>query len=258
MNNDNLLESPDEVITPQLDDYQAPLSESPASKSMGLGWRVVLTALSLIIISILAYPLFQQWFSNTSPANDQPTNGGAQTLLAPSETANQVSSDSADAQFEAGNSYIQAGRWTEAVTAYHKVIELNPNYQAAYANLGVAYYQLGEFDLAASQYEKALELNPDDIEVAYNLGALYLQQALSPGSQLDTHLLNQAISQLEQIKDKAPDLAEPYFSLGVAYSILNRNEEAIEAFETFLARDSGQDIRAGEEAERYLQNLRGQ
>jgi tetratricopeptide (TPR) repeat protein len=53
-----------------------------------------------------------------------------------------------------------------------------------------------------------------------------------------------------------PDLAEPYFSLGVAYNALNQKEQAIEAFETFLARDTGEDPRAGQEAQRYLEALR--
>ena len=55
-----------------------------------------------------------------------------------------------------------------------------------------------------------------------------------------------------------PGLAEPYFSLGVAYGALNQSEDAIQAFETFLARDSGQDPRASQEAKRYLEALRAQ
>jgi len=144
------------------------------------------------------------------------------------------------------------------VTAYQKAIELDPGLQAAYANLGVAYYQLGEFDRAASQYKKALELDPEDIEVTYNLGALYLQQALSAEGQYDPELLQQAVTQLENVNEQAPDLAEPYFSLGVAYSILNQNDRATEAFEAFLARDSGQDPRASQQAKRYLETLRGE
>jgi tetratricopeptide (TPR) repeat protein len=256
MDNNNLLDRQEEVISPQLE--HSTLSEGVVPKGMGLGWRVALAVIALLVIVVLAYPLFQQQFSNPPlTASDRPASGPQSPLSTPT-AADQTGPLSADAQFELGNSYVQAGQWAEAVTAYQKTIELDPNFQAAYANLGVAYYQLGEFDLAASQYEKALELNSDDVDVAYNLGALYLQQALSGGGQPDLDLLNQAISQLEQVKDKAPDLAEPYFSLGVAYIILNRNEEAIDAFESFLARDSGQDSRAREEAEGYLQHLQGQ
>jgi tetratricopeptide (TPR) repeat protein len=88
------------------------------------------------------------------------------------------------------------------------------------------------------------------------LGALYIQQALLSGDTPDPALLDQAITQLKQAAELNPDLAEPYFSLGVAYNALNQKEQAIEAFETFLARDTGEDPRAGQEAQRYLEALR--
>jgi tetratricopeptide (TPR) repeat protein len=169
----------------------------------------------------------------------------------------QANPDSAQSQFDLGNAYVKAGQWQPALVAYQKVIELDPTFQGAYANMGVVYYQLGQLDLAAAQYQKALELNPNDGDVAYNLGALYLQQALSGGSP-QPDLLNQAITQLKHATELKPDLAEPFFALGVAYKTLNQKAEAIESFETFLARYSGQDSRASQEAEQYLQLLRQQ
>ena len=67
-----------------------------------------------------------------------------------------------------------------------------------------------------------------------------------------------AVSQLQLASEMSPDLAEPYFSLGVAYFALNQSPDAIQAFEAFLSRDSNQDPQAKQEAERYLQILRGQ
>lgn len=256
MNNNNLLDSQEEVPPPQVDLASKP--ESPASSGPSLSWRVALAAVAGLIIVVLIYPLFQQWLTARTPATDRPASEAQPAVNSTEETTGRANPDSADAQFELGNTHVQAGRWSEAVAAYQKAIKLDPNYQTAYANLGVAYYQLGEFDRAASQYKKALELNPDDIEVAYNLGALYLQQALSAGNQYNPEFMKQAITQLESVKQQAPDLAEPYFSLGVAYSILNQNDQAVEAFEAFLSRDSGADPQASQEAERYLETLRGE
>jgi Tfp pilus assembly protein PilF len=178
-------------------------------------------------------------------------------IVAPEATA-QANPDSAQAQFELGNSYVQTGQWAKALAAYQKAVELDPNYQAAYANMGVVYYQMEQLDLAAAQYKKALELNANDGDVAYNLGALYLQQALLNSNPPNPDLLSQAIEQLEHASELDPNRAEPYFTLGVSYQALNQKEKAIQAFETFLARDTGQDARASQEAQDYLKTLRNQ
>ena len=247
MDNDNLLTKADETVAAQPDVVAEPSTERARRPVV---WLVA----ALILIIILLYPLLKAQSPPQSATEQVET---SPTLTAPEATA-QANPESAQTQFELGNTYVQASDWPKAVEAYRKAIELDPNYQTAYANLGVVYYQQGQFDLAASQYEKALELDPNDGEVAYNLGALYLQQALATGDAPDLKRLDQAIAQLEHVQALDPDLAEPYFGLGVAYSVLNRRDDAIKAFETFLARDTGKDSRASQEAQRYLDNLRAQ
>lgn len=248
------VEPQDNIINNQssLADFPDPVE----SGGIGWGWRAAIVAGALVVIAFLVYPWLQQGLKAPGEAN--PASAQLETsIIAPDATV-QATPDSADAQFELGNAYVQAGQLEQALAAYQRVIELDPDYQAAYANMGVVYYQLQQLDLAALQYKKALELKPDDAEVAYNLGALYLQQALLNGSQPDPDLLNQAIAQLKEAMELNPRLAEPHFSLGVAYNLLNQTEDAIQAFETFLKLDTGQDHRARQEAQRYLQTLRGQ
>lgn len=241
---------PMEDISVNEQPVEAPAASNQAPPTnTGILWRVVLAVVAVAIIALLVYPFVQQRLA--APAENQPAQAGPAE-----ETA--VEAGSAQAQFELGNSHAQAGRWDQARAAYQKAIELDPNFQAAYANLGVVYYQLEQLDLAASQYQKALELDPDDGDVAYNLGALYLQQALMSGEQPDPAQLERAITQLKQAAELSPDLAEPYFGLGVAYKESGQTEQAIEAFETFLARDTAQDPRASQEARDYLEQLRSQ
>ncbi len=169
-------------------------------------------------------------------------------------TGGSSGSGSAAAEFEDGNGYYKTGKLEEAAAAYQRAIELNPNYQDAYANLGVVYYRLEKFDLAETQYKKALTLKSSDGDTAYNLGALYLQQALMKGSPPDKEAFKRAINQLEQALTVSPNLYEPYFSLGVAYKTIGEKAKAIESFQKFLA-SNPQDSQAVQETNRYLGEL---
>lgn len=220
--------------------------ESP--KSLGLGWKIGLGIGALLVAAVLLLPVVWPASNNAEPAA-----GAAPANVAPVSPVSLP--DTAAARFELGNSLYESGQFDQAVAAFLGAIELDPNYQAAYANLGVVYYQQQKFDLAASQYQKALELDPNDGDVAYNLGVLYLQQALSKSNQPDPQLLNKAVTQLQQAQQISPELAEPHFSLGVAYLALNQPEKATAAFETFLSFETQVDPRAKQEAERYLKLL---
>jgi tetratricopeptide (TPR) repeat protein len=218
-------------------------------------WRIIIVIIGVVVIALLLLPVIQ--------SQRNIVENSASGLLSEDQNAAiaatvQANPDSAEAQFELGNAYYEAGNWAQAIIAYQRAVELDPGYQAAYANLGVAYYQQQQFDLAASQYQKALELNPKDGEVAYNLGALYLQQALSAGEQPNPDLINRAIAQLEDALEISPDLAEPHFTLGVAYFFLDQKAEAIQQFETFLSLTPAENSQARQEAERYLGSLRSQ
>lgn len=225
--------------------------------SLGLGWRIAIGVVALSIILGLGYSFIQDRVSPTpSPQPALPT--ADQARVAEPEATAQANPESAEAQFELGNAYYEAGQWGLASQAYLEAIDLDSAYQAAYANLGATYYQQQQFDLAIAQYKKALELDPEDGESAYNLGAIYLQQAVSTGGSPDANLLNQSIEQIRTALTITPQLAEPHFSLGVAYMASNRPAEAIEAFETFLSLDSGQNVQARQDAQRYLDALQGQ
>lgn len=172
----------------------------------------------------------------------------ALSLAACGEAKPTPDSVSVEEHFRQGNELAQAGQFEQAITEYQAVLELEADNVSAMTNLGVAYYSIGKLDEAIAQYEKALEIAPDDADIRSNLGAAFVQKG-----QLD-----EALEAYQKATELKPDLAEAYFGLGVIYLQTSRTEEAIEAFESFQEYDSGQDTIATEQAEQYLQQLRGQ
>ena len=75
--------------------------------------------------------------------------------------------------FEIGRQAIDAKRWNEALNAYNKTIDLNPNDASAYNNRGLAYDNLDKDDLAIADYEKAIELNPKYAKAYNHRGSAY-------------------------------------------------------------------------------------
>ncbi len=69
-------------------------------------------------------------------------------------------------QIEAYNQFAiraaQAQLWNEAVFRWKQVIGVDPENSKAYNNLGVAYEALGDTDEAVAAYQRATELEPDN------------------------------------------------------------------------------------------------
>ena len=57
----------------------------------------------------------------------------------------------------------------EAVDAYAKSLELDPNDARAHNDLGVALVQLGEYEKAAEQFDDTLRIDPNYSDAKRNL-----------------------------------------------------------------------------------------
>jgi eukaryotic-like serine/threonine-protein kinase len=74
--------------------------------------------------------------------------------------------------------YDLQGRYPESIEQLKRVIELTPDNSTAYSNLGVVYMDIGDaksFDAAESAFHKSIELAPN-YEAYSNLGYLYFTQ----------------------------------------------------------------------------------
>jgi tetratricopeptide (TPR) repeat protein len=149
-------------------------------------------------------------------------------------------------------------RYSEAITAYQRVIELDPQDAVSWNSLGTAQTALEHYEAAIKTLEQALEVDPDyawpyhhlgvvyEKREAYDMSVSYYQQALERHGDdrdaavswanlgrvyqvLDRH--NEAIEAYQQAINLNPRNALAWDSLGDVYRILERHPEAIEAYQ---------------------------
>ncbi len=123
-----------------------------------------------------------------------------------------------------GVAYAHLGRQDEAIAAYHKAIELDPKYTAAYNNLGNVYRDLGRQDEAIVAYHKAIELDPKYASPHNNLGYLLLKEGQ----------LQQAQAHLEQAISLNADAYVVIINLGITYFHLKDRNNAQAQFRSAL------------------------
>jgi tetratricopeptide (TPR) repeat protein len=153
---------------------------------------------------------------------------------------------SAQEYFEQGNALYEQGDIQAAVDAFGQAVALDEQNAGYWHNLGVAQYSLNTLDEARASFQRGLALEPDDAELNYLTGVVAVQ--------FDE--LDEAETYLTRANQLDPDLPEPYFGLGVLYRLQGKTEQAISAFETFLAIGPGQDPNATQIAQQELDALR--
>jgi serine/threonine protein kinase/tetratricopeptide (TPR) repeat protein len=198
-----------------------------------------------------------------------------QKAIAAAQLAVQLDDDSPDAHTVLSEVYKSAKNKEKSLTELNRVVELEPNSDAAYRNLGIytedgkghekesiaafqnavaanpyfwanhvalgdAYFKRGDTAKAAAEYQKVPELAPDSPLAYENIGALYLRQGK----------WSEAIPQLQKSLALAPD-ADTYSNLGTAYFFLRRYEEAAKMYEKSVQTTSGDEVLWGNLGDSY-------
>ena len=119
-----------------------------------------------------------------------------------------------------GVTHAKKGNFLQAIIAYKKAIEINPDFAEAYSNLGISYAKKGYFDQAIVACKKAIEINPKSAEAYCNLGFVYAEKGNFP----------QAIREYEKALQINPDLANAHYNLGDVYARKKEWGKAIKAY----------------------------
>jgi transglutaminase-like putative cysteine protease/Flp pilus assembly protein TadD len=142
-----------------------------------------------------------------------------------------------DGWYDLGLAYAGANHHTEAIAAFRKQIELDPNHKRANGDLAMELQQSGKTDDAISAYRKQLETAPYDKTTHKNLGLLLAQL----GRDAD------ARGELEAAALIPPDDPETKMALAQVYERLGEKslaQELMKGLTGSAGGDSGQDIYA--------------
>ena len=109
---------------------------------------------------------------------------------------------------------------TEALGAYHRVIELQAGHAAAHINLGTLYYNRQEFHLAEKHYRAALEADPRYALAYFDLGNVL---------NMKTGRVQEAIQTYKMAIQLAPTYADAHYNLALAYEIPGQTAQGAQA-----------------------------
>ncbi len=134
---------------------------------------------------------------------------------------------------------------TDAINAYHKVLELEPNHAAAHINLGTLYYNRQDFTLAEKHYRGALEADP-----RYALAYFDLGNVLD-----ETGRVQEAIQTYKTALQLAPTYADAHYNLALAYEKLRQPRKALQHWQAYIKLDTAGpwSVHARSQIQRILQ-----
>lgn len=123
-------------------------------------------------------------------------------------------------EFEKGNQFLQEGKLEDAIAAYCRAIELNPDISWYHHHLGEVLLKLGRCDEASIAFRHAIELKPDFAWSYHHLGdALAQQQDWEESATAFRHAI-----------ELNPEHFGTYVGLGKSLAKLGQLDEAIAAY----------------------------
>jgi tetratricopeptide (TPR) repeat protein len=116
----------------------------------------------------------------------------------------------------------------EAISAYHRVLDLAPNHAAAHINLGTLYYNRQEFGLAERHYREAIEADP-----RYALAYFDLGNVLD-----ETGRVQEAVQTYKAALQLAPTYADAHYNLALAFEKLREPRKALKHWQAYVKLDT--------------------
>ncbi len=174
----------------------------------------------------------------------------------PSEPAQPVKQQPAvkprqETHYELGIAYKDSKMYTEAITEFQKVIDLDPDFTAAHASLGEVYLEMGRLDDAENAANAALKIDansqparqllddirrvrstqsPQPIGTSSNVADVTKHHERGEAF-LNNKQYNEATAAFKRAIKADPDFADAHYGLGVAYLEMGALDDAKTAAE---------------------------
>jgi len=116
----------------------------------------------------------------------------------------------------------------QAVAAYKKTLELDPEHAAAHINLGTLYYNRRDYRGAEQHYRRAIE-----VDARYALAYFDLGNVLD-----ETGRLGEAVKSYTSAITLAPTYADAHYNLALAYEKLKQPRRALRHWRAYVKLDN--------------------
>jgi len=175
-----------------MDSMTDPLSKPDSERaSVETRWRLWL--LGLLVLLVLGVPFM---LSRSVVFFGQPS---------VQEHARVKAKEEVQKRFNEGVVMMHAKRYEHALTAFHRVLEIDPKMPEAHVNIGFALLALGKPKVAADFFDTATVLRPNQLNAYYGLGEALSQLGDKFGAlqSMETYLHRSAPDDPYRIKAEA-------------------------------------------------------
>jgi tetratricopeptide (TPR) repeat protein len=119
-------------------------------------------------------------------------------------------------------------RQAEAIEAYERVLDLEPDHAAAHINLGTLFYNRQEYSESEFHYRRAVEIDP-----RYSLAYFDLGNVLD-----ETGRVHEAIEAYRNALHLAPTYADAHYNLALAYEKIAEPRRAVAHWKAYVKLDA--------------------
>lgn len=134
--------------------------------------------------------------------------------------------------FHLGINEMENSNSNEAMTAFNKSVELNPDFAPVYMYIGILELNKGNYTNAFDYYTKSINRDASIIDAYFNRAQIVFATKTE-----DILLLKSAIADLDKAVELDPKFIEAYYSRAVIYKNIKEYEKALESLEKILEID---------------------